>query len=119
MEVRLFEIRDRGTCISAIAIALEPADEIERWLLERAGYGRTPEEQAQYILLGNLDGGQFRVECDPYQWGLVHNNRTMQIAHEHIAEFFTNLPSGSVICTEYLRGERDEPKTTDRPGGAS
>ena len=114
--VKFFEVRDRGACISAIAIRLQPASEAERWLLERAGYGRTPEEQAEYILLGDVDNGYCRLESDPGKW---FGNSTMQTAHEHIAEFWAELPSGSVICTEYLRGERDEPKKTDRPGGGS
>lgn len=107
MIAKLFELRDRGTFIPALAIKLDSDNEAERWLLRRAGFSL--EDFPPYVLLGNLDGGQFNY--DQYDWGL---NGTKFTAQEFIREHFDELDSGSVICTEFIRGERPAPKISER-----
>jgi hypothetical protein len=107
MITKLFEIRDRGTCIPALAVQVgcpqwgnTPA---ENWLLERAGYGRP------MVILTFLEGSR-NAEYDPFAW----NDRTMRTAHKYIEEHFDELESGAVICVEYILGERGTPKVSER-----
>lgn len=111
-EVKYLEVRDSGTFIPAMAIRLRPRSEPERWLLARAGYGRTPKEQSDYVLLCRIDGGEGEVRCDPYSW--PGGARTMPTAHAWLVEHFDNITSGDVICVEYILGERAEPKRSER-----
>lgn len=114
MQTKLFEIRDCGTYIPALAIKLESRNEAERYLVSRAGYGLTAAEQAEYVYLARIDGGDHHLATyDPHQWG---GTRTMPVAHQHIIDHWPELESGAVICVEYLLGERETPKTAERFG---
>lgn len=110
MIVKLLEIRDRGTCISAMAIQLDPTNEEDRRLLAHAGFGRLPEDQRRYILFGNMDGGDFAVKTDRYDWG---RGTTMEQAHVELYANWEKYRSGDLMDLEYLRGERPAPKPTD------
>lgn len=107
MIVRMYEIRDRMTFIPAIAIRLAPGTERDRYLLARAGYGISPADQGEYVLLVRIDGGDGVARSDPHDWG----DRTMHVAHLEIIE---NWPeSGSVIDVEYILGETSAPKESE------
>lgn len=110
MNVKYFEIRDRGTFIPVMAVKLRPQNEAERYLMGRAGYGRTPEVQSKYILLSRIDGGEGKVSCDEHGWGAA---RTMGIAHGHIINNFDSLEHGQVIDVEFILGETPEPKVSE------
>lgn len=112
MQPKMLEIRDRGTFIPVLAIRLDPTCEEERWLLARAGFGREPEQQAEYILLCRIAGGPDKCTTDPFDWG--QNPRTYYVAHEHIRRHWDELQSGSVVCVEHILGERPEPKQSER-----
>jgi len=107
MEVKLFELRDRGTFVPAIAIRLHAQNEAERYLLSRAGYGQSNSEQGQYVLLAGLEGGA--ITYDQHSWG----NRTRQVAHDHIIKYFDELINGQVIDVEYILGEKAQPKDSE------
>lgn len=114
MEVKLFEIRDEGTHIDAMAVKTVPANEQECYLLEHSGYGRAGRKGAggsHYVLLAEIAGGEGKIACDPYDWTY---GRTMCEAHKYILRHFDELESGAVIDVEYIRGEAPEPKTSDR-----
>ena len=51
MTCKTIEIRDRGTFVPALAVRLDPADERDRWLLSRAGFGTDAADQRGYVLL--------------------------------------------------------------------
>ena len=106
MEVKLFEIRDRGTFIPAIGILCQSQDEKEIYLLRRSGYGA----DSTCVFLGRLATGG--AEYDPYSW--PGGARTMTVAHEWIERHWSELKSGDVICVETIEGERDTPKTSER-----
>lgn len=110
MEVKIFEIRDKGTMIPALAMQFGSRNEAERWLLGNAGYGLTATEQKQYVLLAKLSDGE--GSTDPYGW--PSGTRTMNVAHVHIRKHWESLVSGDVICVEFLCGEREAPKLSDR-----
>ena len=110
--VKFFEIRDRGTFIPVIAIRLTAERGTQDdWLLQRGGFAEwqlRPECQTPYVVVWRLEGGEGNY--DPFNWP----NRTMAGAHQHILAQWASLNSGDVIDTEYLRGERLEPKQSER-----
>jgi len=104
----MFEVRDSMTCISAIAVQLEPTNEQERWLAGRAGYGITRESQMKYVLFGHLDPAS--LTSDPYK----QKDNTMRVAHQYVRDYWDVLESGEVVDVQFLRGEHTEPCGTDR-----
>lgn len=113
MKSKIIEIRDAGTFIPALAVQLGSAEEQERWLLASCGYGRTIEEQAAYIVLCAIAGGEpCKAHIDPFSWG--QNPRTYFVAHKYIQEHFDELEPGQVVDVEFILGFRDEPKQSDR-----
>jgi hypothetical protein len=101
MTPKLFEIRDRGTCISALAIQVSGDD---GYLMRRAGF------QAPMVYLIMLATEQ--AHYDPYAW----HNRTMGTAHRYITAAFTDLVDGQVVDVEYLLGETPAPKQPEARG---
>jgi hypothetical protein len=110
MITKTFEVRDRGTFIPMLAIKLEPADDRDRWLLGRAGFGTTPEAQREYVILYNLV--QQKGTYDAYGWET--GARTLPVAHQHIIDQFDALPNGAVVCVETILGERTTPKVSEQ-----
>lgn len=105
IECKTFELRDVGTFIPAVGIRIAPrewAGVSDVYLARRAGYGEP------LILLVALNGG--RSHYDPYDW----ESRTWQAAHLYIAEHWTEIESGSVIDVQFILGESDAPKLSER-----
>lgn len=107
MQMKLFEVRDRATCIPVGAIQLGSTDPHEQRLITHAGYG-PPAEQSQYLLLFRLDSVGNQISYDPFFWG-----RTLGEAHSYIAAHFDALQTGSVIDIEFILGETRAPKTSE------
>jgi hypothetical protein len=108
MITKMFEIRDDGTLMPVIAIKFEPADDRERAVLYRGGYGGTADEQGRYIYLINLNNEE--GSTDPYEH---RRGRTRLEAHRYIKQHFDELPPGALIDIEYILGERATPKQTE------
>lgn len=108
MEVKTFEVRDAGTFIPCIAIRLNPATEKDRYLIGRAGYGQSAEEQGEYVIFGRLEA-ESEFHFDAFAWG----NRTMQTAHHHVSTHFDALESGALVDVQFLKGETSEPKVSE------
>lgn len=105
MQVKLFEIRDRGTLIPVMATFFDGA---ESPLLRVAGYAAGE----HYVILTKLTGGECSAEYDPFNWPA--NPRTMREAHRFIATSpWGDLQDGQVIDVEFLQGETSAPKTSD------
>lgn len=102
MKIKFFEVRDRCTCISTMAIKTVSTNDFESAFLRRDGYGENN------VLLINLPSQEMRT--DPFKWG---DTRTMLNAHQYIERNFDDLPDGSVIDVEYILGESDTPKTAE------
>ncbi len=128
MTCKIIEIRDSGTFIPALAIRLGSPNERERYLLARSGFGRTFDDQSEYIVLCKINGGE-PCEChiDPFSWG--QNPRTMFVTHLYLLnrqselrlpyelaftpgqhDGFDALPQGVLVDVEYILGMRAEPK---------
>ncbi len=110
-QVKLFEIRDEGTCMVCIAIKPDAQDEGDRWCYARTGYGTTLTEQNKYVLLAPLAGGEGMLTCDPFKHGKA---RTLHVAHQYIIDMWHELSSGEVIDVEYIEGETETPKLSER-----
>jgi hypothetical protein len=111
IETKLFEILDRATFIPVIATriqveidrdTLENTDEV--YLLRRAGYGGHP-----CVLLTRLVGGSKAV-IDPDDWG----DRTMTTAHNYIEENWGTIKTGDVVDVEFILGETQSAKLSER-----
>ena len=108
MQIKTIEIRDAATFIPAIASKVVPANEGQRYLLRRAGYGFGPPQ----IIVAKLAGGSGMANCDPYEW--PGSTRTMRVAHVWVREHFDEIEDGAVIDVEFIIGERKEPKRSER-----
>jgi len=99
---KLFEVRDRQTFIAIIATLMVSETEEERYLTRRLGY---IDSDPQVVVSKGMAS-----QYDPYAWSDI----TMQTAHRYIRENFKSLKSGQVIDAEYIRGERDSPRVSER-----
>jgi hypothetical protein len=103
MKTVLLEIRDRNTCIPALAI--EPD---QHAIFRRAGYG--PQDQVKCIILIRMGGDDYlKGFHDPYQW----YTRTMHHAHLWIEQHFDTLKDGDVIDVQVILGETTIPKQAE------
>jgi len=107
LDMKFLEIRDSATCIPALAIKLNSADETYRYFLKRAGYSL---EGMGSIELIKLSTGE--ANYDPFCWD--GNSRTMRLAHVYIKGAFDALVNGEVVDVEYILGETKEPKVSER-----
>lgn len=112
MICKTIEIRDDGTFIPALAIRLEQTNEADRYLLSRAGYGMTPENQHSYVLLADINGGSGMIACDPYDW--AGPGRTWRVVHCWLIKHFDEIKSGAVVDVEFILEETAEPKVSER-----
>ena len=103
MQIKFFEIRDRGTFIPAVALAFKG---IESWLLRRAGYA--PVERS--VILINLTDGN--GSSDPF--GHKSGARTMQVAHQEILMKWDQFRDGQVLDVEFILRETRTPKVSER-----
>ncbi len=112
MTSKMLEIRDVATFIPVLAIKLGSDNDQERWLLSCAGFGRTREQQEEYVVLCQVNGGLGKCTCDPYDWG--QNPRTYLVAHDFIMKNFDSLLPGAVVDVQHVLGETPESKTSER-----
>ena len=103
METKLFEIRDRHTCIVAVGTLMTAVNPKEALMLIREGYSAGD----PHVLLTTAHGG--RAHYDPHDWA----DRTMVTAHKHIAANWHDLPECALIDVEVVLGEKKEPARTE------
>ena len=109
-QVKYFEIRDSGTCISAMGIKPLAANDAENFLISRSGYGDNPDSQQRYVLLVDMSEPPGTINYDHFEW----SNRTMKVAHEYIIEHWHELESGAVVDVQFILDETKEPKKSER-----
>jgi hypothetical protein len=113
MIIKAIETRDRDTFMPAIAIKMVASSEAERYLLSRTGYGRNPGKGVSgypLVMLLPMRGGA--ATYDPYSW--EGGARTWPEAHRWIEQHFDEINDGDVVDVEYLLGETDTPKISER-----
>lgn len=118
METKLFEVRDRGTFIPVMATLMLPTEspgseegQSEFFLLRRAGYGF--ECPLVYVSRLEPQGHEQQSAYDCHDWGLFP--RTMYLAHEWIEGHWNELKTGDVIDVEFINGETQTKKQSERP----
>lgn len=104
MKVVFIEIRDAATCIPAMAIKMQAANEGQRYLMRRCGY---PDDGSSIILM-RLSSQQ--ATSDYSQW----DSRTMQVAHHWLDFYFDEVQDGHVLDVEFILGLSDTAKASER-----
>jgi hypothetical protein len=102
-EVKLIEIRDKGTFVPAMAIRVSS---VNGYLMRRAGFGATP-----LVYLVHLTGQH--AKYDAFAWTRPFD-RTMRVAHLHLEEKWSEIADGDVVDVEFLLKEKPTPKTSER-----
>lgn len=105
MIFKYLEIRDRGTCIAALALKMTSQGfGLEANFHRREGY---PQDGSGIILMRLSDQ---KATSDPYQWPTVNgDSRTMPRAHLYILEHWNELHDGSVVDVRVILGEETTP----------
>jgi hypothetical protein len=101
---KVFELRDRMTFIPILVTLLKTHDENARYLLRRSGYGHDDD----FVMVTRLGGGTSHYAN--YYW----NDRTFQTAHKYIQENWDSLKNGDVIDVEYILGETQTKKISEK-----
>jgi hypothetical protein len=107
-EVKIFEVRDRATFIPVAAVKIPGWKNIKiphsvQYLVWWAGHVQ------DVVILYNL--------TDPHKMATNYRawqDRTYQTAHKYIFENFDTLESGQVLDIEFILGEVDKPKESQR-----
>jgi len=107
VEIKVLEIRDSGTFIPVICIRPVPENREQRYLLRRDGYCGDESEPCIIMIDAQCRG----VAYDCYDWA---DARTKRVAHNFIAEHWHELSDGHVIDVQYILGETDKPKISER-----
>lgn len=114
MITKLFQVRDRATNMSVMAVKLgDEESSYENHILAHAGYGLDPKERSEgnYVILVDLNGGRIAACGDPFSWEFISPGRTLREAHLYLLTHFDELQSGDVIDVEYINNETDTCKT--------
>lgn len=123
MKAKALEVRDRATFIPVLAVDMNPGtvrycdaaghcvsegpDGSQRYLLRRAGYAC---DGKPIILLTRLHAKGAKACYSPYDWG----DRTWHVAHLYIIEHWAELTDGDVVDVEFILGETQEKKLSER-----
>jgi hypothetical protein len=113
MKTKIFELRDKATCLVVVATKMEPESkdrsykeyERELMLLRKLGFSDFKDNPLVMLTLPN-SGKNYYI---PYQW----NDRTLQTAHKYIQDNFDELEQDDVIDIEYILGETNQVKPTE------
>ena len=106
MQSKALELRDEGTFIAILAVDMNPENDDQRYLLRRCGY---PCDEKPNVIITKLSG-EGKAMNDPYEWG----DRTMATAHHYIIEKWAELKDGDVVDVQFILGETQKPKTSER-----
>jgi len=106
MVTKIFEIRDRATYIPVMATKMVSDNKAEEYHLVRSGYGK------KQVLVMMVRLAESWCSYSPYDWDI--KARTMPVAHKFIKEHFDELETGDVIDVEYILGETDTQKLSER-----
>ncbi len=106
LEIKLFEIRDRATFMPMFAFTTSSDLPGQSYLLNRAGYS----PDSDIVMFGYLGQSGMPACYDPYDW----NDRTKKVSHDYIQKHWHELKNGDVIDVEFILGESNEKKISER-----
>lgn len=107
MQVKTLEIRDKATFIPVICVRPVANNDAQRYLLRRDGY-RADENEYCVIMIDAQCRG---VAYDPYDW---KDRRTKGTAHDYIKANWEALSDGDVVDVEFILGETQTKKVSER-----
>lgn len=107
MKAKALEVRDSATFIPLLAVDMNPETDAQAYLLFRCGY---PCNKEPNILITKLSGDGTKASNDPYFWG----DRTFATAHHYIIDHWNELKDGDVIDVEFILGETQVKKLSER-----
>jgi hypothetical protein len=114
METKILEIRDSATFIAVLCVNMQPSGEAgsasqraRHYYLRRCGFPCDGRPNIGMTTL-SADGNGFRN--DPHGWG----GRTRPAAHKYIIEHWNDLKDGDVVDVQFILGETDIPKISER-----
>jgi len=96
------------TFIPVICLRPVPSNEAQRYLLRRDGYAGNTTERCVIMIDAQCRGCAY----DPYDW--TDRARTIPRAHLYITDHWHELVDGDVIDVEFITGETDKPKVSER-----
>ena len=95
VELKIFDLRDRGTEMGAFAIRLEAESDLEADVMRRRGFSNGR------FIVGTLGPSPIEATYDPFHWRTgdqgVRSNGTMFRAHELIVDRWDEFKSGDLI----------------------
>lgn len=103
-ETKFVALFDRMACIPCLAMRYTAENDSERTMFKRHGFGGSPDERYTFFYLPNSGTCSY----DPYKLG---DSYTVGTCCAYMREHWEEIGSGSALDAEYLRGEKDEPKT--------
>lgn len=104
IETKVFEIRDKGTFIAAMAIKNLGVNAAQQFYFDSCGF---PSDGSSITLMMLYDQ---KATNDPYEWG----GRTMPAAHWWVLEHFNEMKDGDVVDVQVILGETTEKKISER-----
>ena len=109
MKAKVLEIRDSMTHVPALAIQMLADDEVQEYYVhERCGYSR---DGSSIVLMKLSD---CRATNYPPDWPAMDSCRTLPVAHKYILDHFDELEDGDVVDVEFILGETEVKKTSER-----
>ena len=91
----------------AIRMVSEPGNPVQDYYIHwRSGY---PRDGTAIIMMRLADQ---KATVDPYDWG--PHDRTHKVAHDYIYKHFDELEDGSVVDVQFILGETEKPKISER-----
>lgn len=110
MQIKLFEILDRATCMPVMVVKLQDTSAARYPLLSRAGFNPFGEPVCyMFVTLAHP-----KANWDAYGWPA--GDRTCSSAHKYIEQHFDELPDGAVVDVQYILGETQTPRPSDVHG---
>lgn len=106
MKTKLLEIRDKGTFIIVLCTDMNPDNDVQRWALRQYGYSC----DGQSNIMVTHATGERMASNDPFFW----NDRTWAVAHSFITKNWDDLADGDVVDVEFILGETEVEKISQR-----
>lgn len=103
-ETKFVALLDRMMCVPCLAMRYTAENTAETKMFIRHGFGGSPDGRYTFFYLPSFD----RCSYDPYKLG---DNYTVGTCCSYMRDHWEEIESGSALDAEYLRGEKDSPKT--------
>jgi hypothetical protein len=108
MKVKCLEIRDRSTMLTVMCFKPIPENRAQHFLMRHDGWSCSPTEHLVVVIDTHKHSAIY--DCHEYSGG----SRTMPEAHKYIEKNWDTLVDGDVVDVEYILGETETKKVSER-----